>query len=184
MNDPKDCSKLRGRGSLQCGLNGVEGGLEGGTKTNRELEQEEGDRRPDKERLWVSGTSIWSLALITAASRFLHWKLSEFSTITDISNLVVYQTSCQFNYISSLPIFKIYKYYNRNSLAVCYYTPGSTKLCLRLRESGFSSSAASRGSCDNTNTRLLILSDRDRERERDLVTKYLLHAETRVSLEL
>ena len=51
MNDPKDCSKLRGRGSLQCGLNGVEGGLEGGTETNRELEQEEGDRRPDKERL-------------------------------------------------------------------------------------------------------------------------------------
>ena len=58
MNDPKDCSKLRGRGSLQCGLNGVEGGLEGGTETNRELEQEEGDRRPDKERLRVSGTSI------------------------------------------------------------------------------------------------------------------------------
>ena len=48
MNDPKDCSKLRGRGSLQCGLNWVEGCLERGTESHRELEQEEGDRRPDK----------------------------------------------------------------------------------------------------------------------------------------
>ena len=51
MNDPKDCSELRGRGSLQCGLNGVEGCLEGGTESHRELEQEEGDRRAYKERL-------------------------------------------------------------------------------------------------------------------------------------
>ena len=51
MNDPKDCSELRGRGSLQCGLNGVEGCLEGGAESHRELEEEEGDRGPDKEGL-------------------------------------------------------------------------------------------------------------------------------------
>ena len=51
MNDSKDCSELRGRGSLQSGLNGIEGCLEGGAESHRELEQEEGDRSADKERL-------------------------------------------------------------------------------------------------------------------------------------
>ena len=55
MDDPENCPKLCRGCSFPARLYGVEGGLEGGTETHGELEEEEGDDRPDEVGLGVSG---------------------------------------------------------------------------------------------------------------------------------
>ena len=49
VDDPEHGPELRGGGALGAGLDGVEGGLQGGAQTHRELEQQERDYRADKE---------------------------------------------------------------------------------------------------------------------------------------
>ena len=52
MNNSKDGSKLWGRGSFIRRLNGVEGGLEWGAKTNWALQKQERQDSSDKFTLW------------------------------------------------------------------------------------------------------------------------------------
>ena len=104
VDDSKDSSELRSRGSFFTGLYGVECCLKGGTKTNGELEEEEGDDGTDEVGFGGSGAGA-ARTFVTILSSI------SISSIGSVNFLIFSTHHGIWRFFSSIFVFCNFKYY-------------------------------------------------------------------------